>query len=134
MFRFVVNNSEFRSRTHCKYHSVNDIQLLHKPKNLHIFHTNVNGLDTKMDNLHEFVSGLPTEMDLAIIETSEKENIGFLNNVEIDGYEIYHTASKSSKWGMDIFVNKSFDSLDHCALNINNTEFETTWIQIKNKK
>ena len=67
------------------------------PQNLHIFHTNVNGLGTNMDNHHEFVSCLFTKMNiLAIAETSEKEDIGFLNNVEIEGYKIYHTASKSS--------------------------------------
>ena len=41
---------------------------------------------------------------LAITETSEKEDIGFLNNVEMDGYEIYHTASKSSKGGVLLSV------------------------------
>ena len=51
-----------------------------------------------MDNLHKFVSGLSTEMDiLAITETSEKEDIGFLHDVDIDGYKIYHTASNSLK-------------------------------------
>ena len=88
-----------------------------------------------MDNLHKFVSDLSIEMDiLAITETSEKEDTGFLNNVEIEGYEIYHTASKSPKGGTAIFVNKSFDKVERCDLNINNIELETTWIEIKNKK
>ena len=34
---------------------------------------------------------------LAISETSEKEEIGFLTNVEIEGYDLFHTASKYHK-------------------------------------
>ena len=54
--------------------------------------------------------------------------------MEIDGHEIYHIASESSKGGTAIDVYISFDSLECCHLNINNIEFETTWIEIKNKK
>ena len=67
-------------------------------------------------------------MFVAITETSEKEDLGFLNNIEIEGYEIYHTTSKTS-----IYVNKMFDTVERRYLNINNAEFETTWIEIKNK-
>ena len=46
-----------------------------------IFHANVNGLGSKVDNLKEFLSTTPTKMDiLAITETSEKEDTGFLSN------------------------------------------------------
>ena len=41
---------------------------------------------------------------LAITETSEKEDIWFPNNEEIDGYEIFHTASKSSEGGVLLSV------------------------------
>ena len=75
-----------------------------------------------------------TKLDIVTItETSEKEDIGFLNNVEIEGYEIYHTASKSSKGGTAIYVNNNFDTIDCSELNVNNVEYESTWIEIKNK-
>ena len=73
-------------------------------------------------------------MDIvAITETSEKEDLGFLNNIEIEGYEFYHTASKKSKGGTAIYVNKMYHTVERCDLNINDTEFGTTWIEIKNK-
>ena len=33
-----------------------------------------------------------------------------------------------------IILNKRYDSLERYDLNIKNVEFETTWIEIKNKK
>ena len=80
------------------------------------------------------MSGASTKIDiLAITETSEKEYSGFLSNVEIEGYEKYHTASKSAKGGTAIYVFKNLDKIERCDLNTSNLEFETTWIEIKNK-
>ena len=71
---------------------------------------------------------------LAITETSEKEEIGFLTNVELEGYELFHTPSKILKGGTAVYVNKSFDSLERNYIKINTDEFESTWVKIKNKK
>ena len=94
--------------------------LLKKNNNLNIFHANVNGLEAKLDILEEFVSATPKKLDIvAITETSEKEEIGFLTNTDIEGYDFYHTSSKTSKGGTAIYVNKRFNTLEHCDLNIN---------------
>ena len=37
-------------------YNVNEFQNLKKSKNVYIFHTNINGLESKFDNLQEFVS------------------------------------------------------------------------------
>ena len=106
-------NNELPSKTSCKYYSVKDFHILKKQKNLNIFHANVNGLGSKVDNLKEFLSTTPTKMDiLAITETSEKEDTGFLSNIE--------------KGGTAIYVNKRYDSIERCDLNTENVEFETT--------
>ena len=90
-----------------------------------IFHSNVNGLGSKLDNLVEFLSTTSTKMDIvAITETSEKEDLGFLNNIEIEGYEFYHTASKKSKGGTAIYVNKMYHTVERCDL-IENVEIYT---------
>ena len=127
-------SKELPSKTSCKYYSVNEYQRLNTKMNLTIFHSNINGLGSKIDNLHEFLSRASTKIDiLAITETSEKEYSRFLSNVEIEGYEKYHTASKSAKGGTAIYVFKNLDKIERCDLNISNLEFETTWIEIKNK-
>ena len=68
---------------------------------------------------------------LAISETSEKEEIVFLTNMEIEGYDLFHTAPKISKGGTSIYANKDFESVECTDLKINNPEFESTWIEIK---
>ena len=53
------------------YYKVKEIQNLKLDRNLNIFHTNINRLETKMDNLHEFLSSIASKMDIvAITETS----------------------------------------------------------------
>ena len=48
-----------------------------------------------------------------------------------DSYQKFHTASKTSKGGTAIYVNKYFDSFERIDLNINSLECESTWIEIK---
>ena len=103
--------------------------------NFNIFYINVNGLGSKYDNLHEFILSVPSKLDvIAITETSEKEEFGFLTNVEMEGYELFHTPSKISKVGTAVYVNNCFDSLVRNDINIISDEFESTWVEIKNKK
>ena len=72
-----------------KYHDVNEFQNLKIEKNLNIFHSNVNGLEAKLDALHTFLSASKSSMDiLAITETSENDSTSFLSNVNIDGYTV----------------------------------------------
>ena len=60
-----------------------------------------------LEIIYEFMSGASNKLDIvALTETSEKEDTGFTGNVEIDGYQKCHTASKSSKGGTAIYVNK----------------------------
>ena len=70
----------------------------------------------------------------ALTETSEKEETGFLGNVELDGCQTFHTASKSTKGGTAIYANKNFDTIERTDLNINFLEYESMWIEIKNKR
>ena len=78
------------SQSCSNYHSVEDFNLLNIQK-INIFHTNINGLESKIDILHEFMSGTSNKLNIvALIETSEKEDIEFTGNVEIDGYQKFH--------------------------------------------
>ena len=61
-FSFISSNDaniELPSKPCSKYYSVNDFQLLNISNNLNIFHTNINGLESKLDILNEFLSGTP---------------------------------------------------------------------------
>ena len=49
-------------------------------------------------------------------------------------FDICHTSTKTSKGGTAIYVNEKYDSIECCDLNTENVDFETTWIEIKNKR
>ena len=126
---------EIPSKSYSKYYSIKDFKTLNISKSFNIFHSNINGLESKLDNLCEFLSWTSNKIDiLTFTETSEKEAIGFISNVEIDGYQKFHTPSKSSKGGTAIYVNKYFDSMERSNLNINSLEYESSWIELKNTR
>ena len=59
----------------CTYYEVKDIQKLKLNRSLNIFHSNTNGLESKMENLHEFLTSMSSKMDiLAITETSQRND------------------------------------------------------------
>ena len=65
---------------------------------LNIFHSNVNGLETKFANPHEFLSCSPFNIDfVAITQTSQTNNENFIRNVGIDGYDLYSNRFLVSK-------------------------------------
>ena len=107
----------------CKYYTVNEFHKLKLQKKFNIFHSNVNGLESKFDNLHEFLSSASFNMDIvAITETSQKTNENFIKNVSIEAYDIYSTGSQLARGGTVIYVNKNFDSFERNDLKINNEE------------
>ena len=116
-----------------KYYSVGEVHKLNTSKNFNIFHSNVNGLESKMDLLHEFLSSTSDFDVIAISETSHRNNVFFKNNVAIKGYNNYFTSSYSEKGGVAIYAKDKFNSLERADLNIKNIDFESTWLEIKNK-
>ena len=71
--------------TTSKYHSVSDFHKLQKQSNFNIFHSNINGLEGKFENLHQFLGEGKTAMDvIAITETTEDKVHSFINKVDIN--------------------------------------------------
>ena len=123
------------SNLNSKYHSVSEFQKLKIEKNFNIFHSNVNGLESKFGTLHTFLAGSTSKMDvIAITETSEQVNDGFLSNVKIEGYKLCNVATKSAKGGTALYVNEVYDSFERDDLKVQNDLVEAVWIEIKNNK
>ena len=113
---------------------MNDFYDLNIKNNLNIFHTNINGLESKFDNLHKFLSNTQSKMDIiAITETSQKNNENFITNVTIDGYATYYTPSNSNKGGTALYVNEKFNFIERKDLSAQNDDYESVWVEIKNK-
>ena len=51
-----------------KYYPVNNFQLLNISNNFNIFHTLINGLESKLDHLCEFLSGTAHKIDLLVLK------------------------------------------------------------------
>ena len=116
-----------------KYYDINEFQRLKIQKNLNIFHSNANGLESKFDVLQTFLAGSASAMDvIAITETSEDNVQSFISNIVLDGYEMVHTPSLSSKGGTALYVNCDFDAYERKDLKIQNELFQSVWTEIKN--
>ena len=105
-------DNNLTNNVNCKYYSVNDLhkqldeKVSKKKENkFNVFHANVNGLDTHFENLHEFLSGLPSDFDVInLTETSLYANDNFKCNISIGGYESFFTPSNTNKGGTGIYI------------------------------
>ena len=117
------------------YFTVNEVQTLKNTNNLNIFHSNINGLDSKFDNLYEFISGTSSEFDIiAITETSHQIDDFFTSNVSLEGYHEFYTPSNSSKGGTSLYVKECYDVFERSDLKTQNDCFESVLVEIKNKR
>ena len=57
-----------------------------------------------------------------------------MSNVFKEGYDSYFTPSNSSRGGTCIYVKNAFDSIERTDLNVQHVDFESSWIEIKNKR
>ena len=101
-----------------------------------IIHSNLNGLENKFEEYHNFI--INTEMDIDILcisETSQKENTNFNANITIDGYRQPHTlGSKTARGGVANYSKSDLNVLERNDLNLVEKSFEAVWIEIKNDK
>ena len=113
-----------------KYHTIGEFQRLDLGGRLSIFHSNVNGLESKCDTLDAFLHGASSPLDIiAITETSEQN----VSNVSKQGYNLYHAPARSSKGGVCVYVSEKYDVFGRADLGVHNDHFQSVWSEIKNK-
>ena len=123
------------SNLNTKYYSVYDFQKLKIQKNLNIFHSNVNGLESKFEGLHDFLTGTTVTLDvIAITETSQHNEEFFTSNVSLEGYKPFYTPTNSSKGGTALYVNSNLNVFERNDLKTQNDLFESVWTEITNKR
>ena len=129
-----MEEASLPSNLKSKYHTVYDFQKLKIEKNFNIFHANVNGLESKFENLHTFLNGAKSAMDvIAITETSENKDHSFIKNVDIEGYKLFSTSTGSAKGGTALYVKENIDAFERIELKTQNSFLKSTWVEIKNK-
>ena len=122
------------SNINSKYYSVKDFQSVIKgPDSFTIFHSNLNGLESKFDELHSFVT-CSKEIDfICISETSQKINNDFCSNILIPGYHPpYSIGSHSSRGGVAIYGKNVYNIKERSDLSTSNNLFEFVSVEITN--
>ena len=126
---------ELPSKSSSKYYPLEQFKKI-KGGKFSMFHSNVNGLESKLDHISQFISSLDRKLDvITLTETSEHEESGFISNIDLEGYCLeHHSPTKTSKGGTAIYVDKRMNTLPRDDLIPNSIEYEASWIEIKNKK
>ena len=118
----------------CNYYSVDEYQKTNLEKGFNIFHNNVNGLETKFDQLHNLFTNSSSELDvIAITETSHNDNDKFKTNIKIDNYNIFSTPTNTGKGGTAIFTKKNYHAIERLDIKIQHDHYESVWVELKNK-
>ena len=101
------------SKTCCKNYSITEFQKVKSQKNFNIFHNNVNGLETKHDLLHNFLTNNSMDFDIiAITETSLKTGNNFKTNIDLEGHLSFSIPSNSNKGGSTIYAKSDLNILE----------------------
>ena len=120
----------------CEYYSIvkfHDLISKNNSHNVNIFHNNLNGLETKFDQFHNFLSNNPTDLDIiTITETSQQiNNVNFKTNIKLEGYEFFSTPTNTSRGGVAIYTKSKFDVIERPDLDIINDHYESIWIETR---
>ena len=121
--------------TNCKYYTVSDFHNSIESNNLNILRNNINGLETKCENLNQFLSNISTQFDIiAVTETSQRKiNEEFYTNINLEGYTNFSTPTNTNKGGTIIYTKNTLDVAERLDLNICHNLYKSIWIEINNK-
>ena len=95
------------SNINSEYYSVQEILGILKENSFTVFHTNLNGLESKFDEFQTFVNGTSKYLYvLCLTPTCQKKNSNFNLNVNLHGYKQPFTLStETARGGVAIYVN-----------------------------
>ena len=91
-----------------------------------MLHANFNGLENKIDLLHNFVNTTHLDFDIInISETSQRLNHDFTANIQIDGFkQPFVTGSNYSKGGVAIYAKDDLNVFEREDLSKCDDNFE----------
>ena len=100
-----------------------------------IFHTNISSLEAHFEELQSTLHTINLPFDvIGITETREQKQHSFKKNVKLDNYQMFSKPTNSSLGGVALYVNRNLNYCERSDLSYVCDEFETIWIEIKNKK
>ena len=112
-----------------------DFTMINKNRNsLSMFHINLRSLSAHLEELQLLFKSLKAKFNVIAISETKEQSEGFLKNVSLDGYTIHSQHSNSSAGGVALYLRNNLDYIIREDLNALENEFETIWVEIKNKK
>ena len=92
-----------------RYMEIFDLSKLHDTKDsFSLFYLNIRSLSAHFDELLLLLSSFSLSVDvIGISESKEQIDCGFLTNVNISGYTMHSTPTKSSAAGVALYVKSS---------------------------
>ena len=129
-----LNQYDVDANITSQYYLAHEFKSINKSDSFNILHSNLNGLENKFEEYQNFINSSECDINvLCISETSQKENIHFNLNINIEGYRQYFAlGSKSSRGG--VAMKNDIDVVKQNDLNIINKPFECLWVEIRNEK
>ena len=120
-----------------KYYDISELSEFQSSKNKYfsLSHVNARSLSKNFDQLLSVLAAVGISFDvLGITETKEQIEKAFTTNVNIDEYHMYTQPTKSAADGVAIYVNNKLDHFERKDLSILHEEFESIWVEMKNKQ
>ena len=120
-------------KVNSKYYDIIDFPQIKKNSHaFYIFHLNIRSLSADLEELQLLLNALKINFDVIGISETKEQSGGFLKYVDLHGYAIHSQHSNSAAGGVAIYV--KLDYIIRDDLNVLEDEFETIWVEIKNKK
>ena len=119
-----------------RYMEISDHSKLQDTKDsFSLFHLNIRSLSAHYDELLLLLSSFSLSVDVTGISESEEQiDCGFLTNVNISGYTIHSTPTKSSAGWVALYVKSSLDYKPREDLSVCKDKFEMVGIEILSTK
>ena len=118
-----------------RYFEISDLSKMQCTDSFSLFHLNIRSLSSHHDELLLLLSSFGISLDvIGISESKEQTNHGFLTNVDISGYTMYSTPTKSSCGGAALYVKSLLNHKPREDLSVCKDEFEMVGVEILNSK
>ena len=117
-----------------RYYSAHELKKISTDNpSFNIIHSNLNGLENKIDLLDKFIKTTKTDIDIICIsETSQRENVDFMANISLEGFNTpFSQGSKTARGGVAIYTKSNISAFSRDDLNKTDKSFEIVWIEIQ---
>ena len=122
-------------KVNSKYYDIIDFpQIKNNSHAFSMFHLNKRSLSAHLEELQLLLNALKINFDVIGISEAKEQSGGFLKNVDLHGHTIHSQHSNSEAGGVALYVKSNLDYIIRDDLNVLENEFETVWVEIKNKK